>query len=555
MFSENPLSTAGSELLQLFIALTLLAIVGGGLRASRDWLLNQSAPFKVATFSFLFVAISVAAFFLMGRFLPTIVYLILAAVLWFYARPSPADFGVYLQEQSQKRAQRKQKRIEDALLDTWDELQKKRVTAAPTAAPDEPDPTPTEEPEPPPDGVLVGTDADTNEPLYIPDELRGKHLYLIGKTRTGKTTLIKNLIIQTIEQSHGLCVIDPHGDMSEEVITNIPKERIKDVIYFDPTKEWCPAFNPLALPYRPDKLTADIISVFQLLFGSSWGNRMEHLLRYAVLTLIDSKEPTTFLDLRRMLTNEAHRERILAAVDDEEILEFWRDDYVGMAKDSAAPIINKLSSFLLPHSPMHRLFSNPANGLDFPAILREQKILIVNLAKGNVGEEPAKLLGAMVTAGIQQAALSLADTDPKKRKPFFLFIDEFQNFCTKSMEDILSESAKYKLFLTLAHQTLGQIPASMQHAILGNVATIVSFQISSEDAPTMAREMKRTRVLVREKGASSTIDPDDFMEHVRKKLTHPTGKFFLSACSMLWRGLHLPLPSKSFFSCRAGCVL
>jgi len=362
-------------------------------------------------------------------------------------------------------------------------------------APTEQDPTYKEEENAPPDGVLVGTDTDTNEPLYIPDQLRGKHLYLIGKTRTGKTTLIKNIIIQTIEQGHGLCSIDPHGDQALDLLTTVPEERIKDVIYFDPTQEWCPAFNFFRLPYPPYKLTEDIISVFQLFFDS-WGPRMEHLLRYSCLTLLMSKFPATLFDLRRMLVEDNHRALILSTVEDETIQAFWEHEFPSMGKASADPILNKLSAFLVPSSPMHRLFSQPENGLDFPQMLREKKILIVNLAKGKVGEMGAKLLGGMIVAGISGAGLAQADIAPEKRNPFHLFIDEYQNYCVKSMEDILSESAKYKLFLTLAHQTLGQISSSMQASILGNVATIVAFQISATDAGVIGREMKRTRYSV-----------------------------------------------------------
>jgi len=421
--------------------------------------------------------------------MPPLGWFLIAVFLFFFLIKPAFQFFTqdYLPERAKLRAQKKQKHLEEVLSTTLAELQNEQETPAP----EEPDPLPLEEPTTPPDGVLVGTDTDTNEPLYIPDALRGKHLYLIGKTRTGKTTLIKNIIVQTIEQGQGTCVIDPHGELADEVLTTVPEERIKDVIYFDPTKEWCPPFNVLALPYPPYKLTEDIISVFKLFFGESWGYRLEHILRYSILTLINCKNPTTILDLRKILTSEKHREHVLSAVDDQALLDFWKDEFPRMGKTAPDPIINKLSTFLVPSSPMFRLFSQPTNGLDFPQILKEQKILVVNLAKGKVGDEPSKLLGGMIAAGIQGAALALADTDPAKRKTFHFFIDEFQNYAVKSMEDILSESAKYKLFLTLAHQTTGQINSSMQHAILGNVATLVAFQISATDAQIIGREMRR----------------------------------------------------------------
>jgi len=406
------------------------------------------------------------------------------------------------------------------------ELEASQIEPEPVVE-EEPEPMPIEEPPPPPDSVLMGTDADTNKPIYMDKDLRGKHLYLIGKTRTGKTTLIKNLIVQTMEHGDGLAVIDPHGDMAEEVLTHVPKHRVKDVIYFDPMQPWCPAFNPLALPYPTFKLVTDIISVFKLFFGDSWGYRMDYIFRMALNTLIFSKHPTSLLDLHKILTNEKHREYILAALEPdsketEEMIDgFWQDQFPRQSGAVVDPIINKLSQFLAPASPMLRVFSQPENGLNFPQMLREQKILIVNLAKGEVGSNESMLLGGAIVAGIQGAALAQVGIAKEKRKPFHFFIDEFQNYATKSMEEILSESAKYKLFLTLAHQTLGQgeISPALTAAIFGNVATLVSFQISSLDAPTMAREMKRTRVLVRQKGASSTVDPDDFIAGIRKELT------------------------------------
>jgi len=351
---------------------------------------------------------------------------------------------------------------------------------------------PQQAPEPPPiDGVLIGTDTETDTPLHILTPLRGRHLYLIGKTRTGKTTLIKNLIIQDMEAGYGLCVIDPHGDMAEELAGSVPQERLKDVIYFDPTSEYCPAFNFLSLPYPAFKLTEDVISVFKMFFGDSWGQRMEHLLRYSLMALLMNKNTYTLNDLKQLLTSENARADILNNVTNDGVLNFWNDEFPKMAKGAPDPIVNKLSAFLVPSSPMYRVFSNPRNDLNFTEIM-DGKILIVNLAKGKVGDEPSKILGGMISSGIQQASLARADTPMEKRYPFHFYVDEFQNYVTPAFETILSESAKYKLFLTLAHQTLGQLPSSMEHAIFGNIATLISFQVSADDANRLKREMHRT---------------------------------------------------------------
>jgi len=378
------------------------------------------------------------------------------------------------------------------------------------------------EPQEPPeaiDGVLIGTDTETNEPLHILTPLRGRHLYLIGKTRTGKTTLIKNLIIQDMEAGYGLCVIDPHGDMAEELSGSVPQHRLQDVIYFDPTSEYCPAFNFLQLPYPAFKLTEDVIAIFKMFFGDSWGQRMEHLLRYSLLALLMNKKTYTLNDLKQLLTSENARADILNNVTNDDVLNFWNNEYPAMAKGAPDPIVNKLSAFLVPASPMHRLFSNPRNDLNFSDIM-DGKILIVNLAKGKVGDEPSKILGGMISSGIQQASLARADTPMEKRYPFHFYVDEFQNYVTPAFETILSESAKYKLFLTLAHQTLGQLPSSMEHAIFGNIATLISFQVSADDANRLKREMHRKRTFVLMKGKNAEMDADEMMAHVRQSIDH-----------------------------------
>jgi len=358
-------------------------------------------------------------------------------------------------------------------------------------------PEPLPEVPPPPAGVLLGKDAENGGNLIFPAHLRGRHCYLIGKTRTGKTTLIKNMLVQDMEQGHGLCFIDPHGDAAEELLATVPPERIPDVIYFDPSRTFSPSFNFFRLPFPPYKLTEDVVAVFKMFFGSAWGPRMEHLLRFSVLTLLTDTKPHTLPDLRALCINPDFRADLIARIQDPAILEFWEHEFPTIEKGAFNPIINKLSAFLIPGSPLLRVFSDPENDLDFSAIMNGQKILIVNLAKGVLGDEPSRLLGGLIVTGIQQAALARADIPPDQRKDFHLYIDEFQNFVVDSISTILSESAKYKLFLTLAHQTLGQLPGDIERSIFGNIATLISFQISAEDAGTLRREMKATRYRIR----------------------------------------------------------
>jgi len=379
---------------------------------------------------------------------------------------------------------------------------------------------PIEQPKPPPDGVYLGIPiedtADAEDGLWLPSKLRGRHLYLIGKTRTGKTTLIKNLIIQDMQQGHGLCSIDPHGDCAEELLANVPPERIKDVIYFDPSHTFSPSFNFFRLPFPPYKLTEDVVAVFRMFFGSAWGVRMEHLLRYGLLTLLSDSEPHTLPDLRTLCLNADFRADLIARVQDKTLREFWEQEFPTIEKGAFNPIINKLSAFLLPGSPLLRVFSDPENDLDFSAIMNGQKILIVNLAKGVLGDEPSRLLGGLIVTGIQQAALARADIPPDQRKEFHLYIDEFQNFVVDSISTILSESAKYQLFLTLAHQTLGQLPTGIERSIFGNIATLISFQISAEDAGTLRREMHRSRFTCRAKETNDYRPLGEFIDSQRK---------------------------------------
>lgn len=366
--------------------------------------------------------------------------------------------------------------------------------------------------------VYLGNFPDTpDRGVWIFPFLRTRHTYAIGKTRTGKTTLIKNLALQDIEQGAGVCFVDPHGDAAEDLIGSIPQPRIKDVIYFDPSTDYAPAFNIFRLPYRPDKLTEDTISVLKMFYGSSWGFRMEHILRYAILTLLHDSTPRTLRDLRQLLVNERFRAEIIANIQDEGIREFWETEFSGFPANSVDPIVNKLSSFLVLGSPLLKIFSQPENDLDFSRILNEQKILIVNLAKGKLGEEPSRLLGGLIVTGIQQAALARADMPPEQRKDFYLYLDEFQNFVVQSFESILSEAAKYKLFLTLAHQTLNQVPSYLTSSIFGNVATLIAFQISADDAHAMQREMHRTRYMYRQPNKPNFYEFEDLLNAEREK--------------------------------------
>lgn len=361
----------------------------------------------------------------------------------------------------------------------------------------------------------MSTNESSAKGLWLTPQLRERHLYLIGKTRTGKTTLLKNLLIQDMRLGHGVGFLDPHGDAAYELLGYVPAERIKDVIYFDPSSPWSPAFNIFQLPYPAHKLTEDIVSLFKLFFGSSWGYRLEHLFRFGILTLLTDHEPHTLRDLRSLFLDPSFRGRITRSVRNASLREFWEHEFPTIEKGAVNPLVNKLSAFLLPGSPLERIFSQPENDLDFTHILNMQKILIVNLAKGALGDEPSRLLGGLITTGIQQAALARVGLAEWQRKDFFLFVDEFHNYSVASFETILSESSKYRLFLTMANQNLGQIPQTLERAIFGNVGTLISFQVSAEDAAALRKEMHRSRFVYRPKTTSDYLPIEDFIENIK----------------------------------------
>ena len=368
-----------------------------------------------------------------------------------------------------------------------------------------------------PDALYVGDRLDTGARLTLPVEFRARHTYLIGKSGTGKTTLLKRLLIQEMEHGHGVAFIDPHGDAAQDLLSHVPRERVGDVVYFDPTSASCPAFNPLALGFEPAKLQADIISAFKMFFGSSWGDRLEFLLSRSLLTLILDPEPHSFADLQQLVVNDAYREAIVQRTPSAQLKTFWQFEFDG-AKASIPALSNKLGQFLPPTSALERLFSQPTNDLDFSRIMNGGKIFIANLAKGQLGEDPSRLLGGLITTAIQQAALARAAIPEVERRPFALYVDEFQNYVVSSFETILSEARKYKLSLTLAHQTISQLSPALYDAITGNVATIVAFAVSADDAQKLRKEMHRSRVVVRIPETPDYLPLADFVAFQKKLL-------------------------------------
>jgi hypothetical protein len=362
--------------------------------------------------------------------------------------------------------------------------------------------------------VVFGADLETARPVGLSPQQRARHVYMVGKSGAGKTTLLKKMAAQEMACGTGVAFLDPHGDAAYELLGTIPDGRRDDVLYFDPTSPTCPTFNPLALPYDKPKLTADIISAIRMFFDS-WGPQMDHLLRYGLLTLLYDEEPHTLADLRKLLVNDQYREAIAGRATDEQTREFWQYEWT-KCSTSAPAITNKLSEFLLPGSPLQRLFSAKHNALDFPRLMNEGRIFIANLAKGQLGDEPSRLLGGLIATGLQQAALSRASLPEAERRPFALYVDEFQNYVVASFATILSEARKYRLSLTLAHQTIGQIPAALYDTVAGNVGTIVAFAVSADDARRLHREMHRSRIIVRIPASPDCVSLPDFVAHQKQ---------------------------------------
>ncbi len=327
----------------------------------------------------------------------------------------------------------------------------------------------------------------------IKQKNRRAHMYVIGKTGTGKSTLLANMIISDIREGRGVALIDPHGDLAERVLDFVPKERIEDVIYFNPGDlEYPIAFNPLekASPYSHHLVTSGLISVFKKLWPDFWGPRLEHILRHSIFTLLEYPG-ATLLDLPRLLTDKDFRSGVIRLVTNEQVRSFWFNEFerysAWMRSEAVSPILNKVGQFLT-SLPLRNIVGQKENTFNLRDVMDSGKILIVNLAKGQIGEDNCALLGAMLVTKIQLAALGRADVPEEKRKSFYLYVDEVHNFFTLSFAGILSEARKYGLSLVLAHQYLDQLDEKMRAAILGNIGTLISFRVGAEDAKYLARE-------------------------------------------------------------------
>ncbi|HWT56054.1 MAG TPA: type IV secretion system DNA-binding domain-containing protein [Candidatus Microsaccharimonas sp.] len=330
-----------------------------------------------------------------------------------------------------------------------------------------------------------------NTMFGMPRSDRGRHLYIIGQTGVGKSGMLELLTISDIYSSYGFAVIDPHGDYAQNILARIPAERANDVIYFNPADTDFPvAFNPMEVndPKLKTHTVSELIGVLKRMF-ESWGPRLEYILRYSLLALLEYPD-ATMLDITRILTDKKFRSQVLQYVQDPVVANFWNVEFASwndkFAAEAVAPVLNKVGAFTA--NPLVRnIIGQPKSSFNIRTIMDQRKILIVNLSRGLVGEDNAALLGALLVTKIQLAAMSRADVPASERSPFYLYVDEFQNFATDSFATILSEARKYGLNLTVANQYIAQMSLEVKDAVFGNVGSIIAFRMGADDARSMLR--------------------------------------------------------------------
>lgn len=322
---------------------------------------------------------------------------------------------------------------------------------------------------------------------------RAKHTYIIGKTGTGKTTLLENMAVQDILNGEGVGIVDPHGDFAEKMMDFIPEERIGDVIYFAPHDMAHPiAFNVMENvdPSQRHLVANGLLGVFKKIWPDVWSPRMEYILNNCILALLEYPD-STLLGINRMLSDKNYRQDVIDNITDPVVKAFWLDEFSKYTErfmtEAGAAIQNKVGQFI--SNPLIRnIIGQSRSSFDIRDIMDRRKIFIMNLSKGRIGEENSRLIGAMLITKIYLAAMSRVDTPEDERPDFYLFVDEFQNFATESFKDILSEARKYRLSLILAHQYIAQMDEGVRDAVFGNIGTLITFRVGAYDAEVLEKE-------------------------------------------------------------------
>jgi CxxC-x17-CxxC domain-containing protein len=311
----------------------------------------------------------------------------------------------------------------------------------------------------------------------------------------GKTNMIQNMAIQDIRNGKGVAIVDPHGEFAEECLKAVPANRVNDVIYFNPADTEFPIAMNVMEKVGPEfrhLVCSGLVGVFKKIWADSWGPRLEYLLRNAILALLEY--PTsTLLGVTRLLIDTKYREKVLEKVTDPVVKAFWQDEFTKyhdrLMADAIAPIQNKVGQFLS-SSLIRNIVGQTRSSFSIREVMDQEKILIMNLSKGRVGEDNSALLGAMMITKIQLAAMARVDTQEVERKDFYLYVDEFQNFATESFAGILSEARKYRLNLILAHQYISQLDEKVRDAVFGNVGTLITFRVGAMDAEILEKEFE-----------------------------------------------------------------
>jgi len=342
--------------------------------------------------------------------------------------------------------------------------------------------------------VFLGTKQRDSSVVSITGDVRRKHMAIFGKSGVGKTTLMRNMVFADLHNGNGLTVIDPHGSLIQDLLEVIPRERTNDVIYIEPSHpERLIGLNVLESVDRSQRslVVSSLISILRNLWPLNWGPRSEWILEHVIYALLEQPHPVTLAAVPKLLTDTRFRRRIVANVSDPAVrafFDFFEAQNDRLREESIAPLLNKVSKFIT--NPLLRsVLGQPTSSFDFRWAADNRKILLCNLSKGALGEDVSSLLGSLIVTKLSLAALSREDVPERSRVPHCLYIDEVQNFSKgMALPVILAEARKYALSLTLATQTLSQLPEDSLAAVLGNCATILSFRVSGEDAKTLVRE-------------------------------------------------------------------
>ena len=338
---------------------------------------------------------------------------------------------------------------------------------------------------------------DKNQLFGIKRKDRRQHVYILGKSGSGKSVLMFNMIIQNIQNGEGVCVVDPHGELVEGVLSAIPEHRLKDVVYFNPADtDYHIGFNVLELidPQYKHLVASGLMGIFTKIWANAWSARMEYILNNCILALLDTPG-TTLLGIPRMLVDKDYRQKIIANLKDPVIKAFWIHEYEAWQEkfrnEAIAPIQNKVGQFLST-SIIRNVVGQTKSTINIFDIMNEGKIFLVNVSKGRIGEDNSGLLGGMIITKIQLAAMERVRIPEDHRKDFYLYVDEFQNFVTDAFAGILSEARKYRLNLTVAHQYTAQLisdkSSAVRDAVFGNVGTMIVFRVGSDDADFLEKE-------------------------------------------------------------------